>query len=61
MKTSTLKKIYNVLTVAAVIITVLSAVTSFRLGTPMNFTPLTMMCSMIVIGYSSLSKREAEN
>lgn len=61
MKTSTLKKIYNVLTVVAVIMTILASVASIRLGLPMNFTPLTMMCSMIVIGYSSLSKKEAKN
>lgn len=60
-KTSTLKKVAIVELVVFILFSILEIITAIRVGRTINFTAMTVLFSLVTIGFSSIEKdKEAD-
>ena len=60
-KTSTLKKVTIVELVVFILFSILEIITAIRVGRTINFTAMTVLFSLVTIGFSSIEKdKEAD-
>lgn len=58
MKTTTIKTILNITLAVAIVFEIAEIITGIRMGTPINFSSMTMVFSALTIGYCALSDKE---